>query len=365
MFMSWEEKVRKVEPYVAGEQPKDPNIIKLNTNENPYPPSPKVFEAMDALKAQTEKLRLYPDMDASALVNELAKGYHVDPEQVFVGVGSDDVLSLCFLTFFSNGKPILFPDITYSFYDVWAELYRISYEMKPLSEEFTIRSEDYTGRNGEIGGIIFPNPNAPTAVEMPQEEIEQIIKENPDCVVIVDEAYVDFGAKSTLPLLEKYDNLLVVQTFSKSRTMAGLRIGFAIGNRKLIRYLKDVKFSFNSYTMNLPSIMLGTAQAEDWEYFSGTCEKIIATRERFCAALSEMGFVFPPSKANFVFVKHPAISGDELFAKLRARGIVVRHWNKPRIREYLRITIGTDAQMDEVIRALREIISESPAPAAL
>ena len=356
--MSWEENVRTVEPYVAGEQPKDPDIIKLNTNENPYPPSPAALEALKELEKELPSLRLYPDMDASALVNALADYYKVAPEQIFVGVGSDDVLALCFLTFFTGGKPLLFPDITYSFYEVWAELFRIPTEQIPLTEDFTIRTEDYLNRNGEIGGIIFPNPNAPTAVEKPLSEIERIVRDNPDCVVIVDEAYVDFGAKSALPLLKKYDNLLVVQTFSKSRTMAGLRIGFAVGNPRLIRYLKDVKFSFNSYTMNLPAIRLGTAQARDGAYFEQTCERIISTREHFCSQLKELGFEFPPSKANFVFARHPEMPGSELFRRLREEKIVVRHWDKPRIGDYLRITIGTDEQMERVTAALRRILQK-------
>ncbi|MEE1052297.1 MAG: histidinol-phosphate transaminase, partial [Lachnospiraceae bacterium] len=258
--MSWEDKVRKVEPYVAGEQPKDKGVIKLNTNECPYPPAPGVMIAAQVLRDSYSDLRLYPDMDATMLVNALAEYYQVDSDQIFVGVGSDDVLALCFLTFFTNGSPILFPDITYSFYDVWADLYGISYENPALQEDFSIRAEDYlpgvTGK--ENGGVIIANPNAPTGLEMAPDQIERIVAGNPDSVVIIDEAYVDFGGQTALPLLEKYDNLLVVQTFSKSRAMAGERIGFAIGNKKIISSLKDVKFSFNSYTMNLPSIVMGT-----------------------------------------------------------------------------------------------------------
>ena len=369
--MSWEDKVRRVVPYVAGEQPKARNIIKLNTNECPYPPSPAVQTAAAELEKDYDRLRLYPDMDAQPLADLLAKKYGVAQEQVFVGVGSDDVLAMCFMAFFSSGGTILFPDITYSFYDVWADLLRIPYRQIPLREDFTIDEQDYIPGEGKaadevisagscgLGGIIIANPNAPTGIEMPQEKIEKIIAANHDCVVIVDEAYVDFGAASALPLLERYDNLLVVQTFSKSRAMAGLRVGFAIGNKKLIRYLKDVKFSFNSYTMNLPSIAMGAAAVKDDAYFRSITGKIIENREIFKDALRKMGFVFPDSKTNFVFAKHPDFSGNELFNALRERNIIVRHWNKPRIDEYLRITIGTAEQMREVTRALEEITGRS------
>ena len=263
----------------------------------------------------------------------------------------------CVFSFFSSGDPILFPDITYSFYPVWADLYRIPYRQIPLTPEMTIDPYEYAPGLTHVknGGIIFPNPNAPTGVEESMATIERIVKANPDSVVIVDEAYIDFGGTSALPLTEKYDNLLIVQTFSKSRAMAGLRIGFAMGSEKLIGYLKDIKFSFNSYTMNLPSIMLGKAAVEDRGYFELTTGKIVKTRERFKEELRKMGFVFPDSKANFVFASHPDFSGDFLFTELRKKNIVVRHWNSPAIKEYLRITIGTDEQMDAVVSALREI----------
>ena len=239
---SWESNIRRVEPYVPGEQPKEKNIIKLNTNENPYPPSPAVKKILE--EYDTDKMRLYPDPDSSVLVEALAQRYGVGPEQVFVGVGSDDVLSMAFLTFFNSDKPVIFPDITYSFYDVWAEVYRIPYKRIPLDEQFFINADDYICDNG---GVIFPNPNAPTGVQESLEMIEKVIKGNPASVVIIDEAYIDFGGESCLPLIEKYENLLVVQTFSKSRSMAGMRIGFAMGNKKLIKYMNDVKFSVNSY----------------------------------------------------------------------------------------------------------------------
>lgn len=355
--MSWENKVRRTVPYTAGEQPKEKNIIKLNTNECPYPPAPGVRKAMEDLAKRSDDLRLYPDMNASMLVDALAEYYQIDSSKIFVGVGSDDVLALAFLTFFTNGDPILFPDITYSFYPVWADLFGIEYKQVPLTPEFTIDSYEYIPglTRFKNGGIIFPNPNAPTGVEEPLNIVERIVKGNPESVVIVDEAYIDFGGTSALPLIDKYDNLLVVRTFSKSRAMAGLRVGFAMGSEKLIGYLKDVKFSFNSYTMNLPSIVAGTAAAKDREYFEQTTARIVRTREAFKDKLGEMGFRFPDSKANFVFASHPDFSGEYLFTELRKRNIVVRHWNKPGISEFLRITIGTDEQMEAVVKALKEI----------
>lgn len=349
--MNWEENIRKVVPYTPGEQPKETDVIKLNTNENPYPPAPKVEKMIQEFQYDT--LRLYPDTDSTELTGELAKFYHLKPSQIFVGIGSDDVLSMSFLTFFNSKKPIIFPDITYSFYDVWAELYRIPYKMCPLDENFKIIENDYFQENG---GVIIANPNAPTGVFEPIEKIERIIKANPDVIVIVDEAYVDFGGVSCLPLLKKYQNLLVVQTFSKSRSMAGMRIGFAMGNEKLIKYLNDAKFSFNSYTMNRTSQYLGVEAVRDDRYFKECNEKVIATRERSKEELKNLGFTFPDSMTNFIFAKHERLSGEEIFQKLKAKKIYVRHWNKPRIENYLRISIGTDEQMDKLFAALREII---------
>ena len=350
--MSWEENVRKVVPYVAGEQPRKPDIIKLNTNECPYPPAPGVGKA--AAQMDPGALRLYPDPDAAVLVDALAKYYHVKPEQVFVGVGSDDVLSMAFMTFFNSDRPVLFPDVTYSFYDVWAEVHRIPYKTCPLDENWHIRPEDYRQPNG---GVIFPNPNAPTGLMESLETVEEIIRTNRDSVVIVDEAYVDFGGVSALGLVEKYDNLLVVQTFSKSRAMAGMRIGFCVGNEKLIRYLNDVKFSFNSYTMNLPAQLLGAEAVRDEAYFKEITGRIIATRERVKGELKKLGFSFPDSRANFIFATHPAIPAKEIFRALREADIYVRHWDKPRISEYLRITIGTDEQMDTLLAFLRDYVA--------
>ena len=351
--MSWEEKVRRVTPYVAGEQPQKKNIIKLNTNECPYPPAPGVAKL--AAEADWEALRLYPDPDTSVLVNALAAYYGVKPSQVFVGVGSDDVLSMAFMTFFNGSHPILFPDVTYSFYDVWAELHRIPYQTCALDENWHIRPEDYRQPNG---GVIFPNPNAPTGLLESLETVEEIIRANQDVVVIVDEAYVDFGGVSALPLVEKYDNLLVVQTFSKSRAMAGLRIGFCIGSEKLIRYLNDVKFSFNSYTMNLPSQILGAEAVRDDAYFRETTAKIIATRERVKVELKKLGFSFPDSRTNFIFATHESIPAEQIFRALRQEDIYVRHWNKPRISEYLRITVGTDEEMDRLLDFLKSYVNK-------
>lgn len=349
--MNWERNVRKTEPYIAGEQPKCQDIIKLNTNESPYPPSPRVAKKAENL--QWADLRLYPDMNAEKLVDALAGYYHVEPSQVFVGVGSDDVLSMAFMTFFNSEKPILFPDITYSFYDVWAQLHRIPYKQCPLTEDFHINKEDYMVPNG---GIIFPNPNAPTGVLESADMIEEIIRANQDVVVIIDEAYIDFGGESVLPLIRKYDNLLVVQTFSKSRAMAGMRIGFAMGNEKLIGYLKDVKFSFNSYTMNMPTIEMGVEAVQDDIYFKETVGKIIKTRERVKKELRELGFEFTDSKSNFLFAAHRTVPAAEIFKALRDNGIYVRYWNKPRIDNRLRITIGTEAQMDSLITFLKDFL---------
>lgn len=351
--MSWENNVRKVQPYVAGEQPKKNNVIKLNTNESPYPPAPGVRKMAEEI--EYDRLRLYPDTDSTMLVKELADYYDVRPEQVFVGVGSDDVLATAFVTFFDSGKPVLFPDITYSFYDVWAELYRIPYKRCPLKDDWHIDVSDYKQPNG---GVILANPNAPTGLMEDLDTIEEILKANQDVVVIVDEAYVDFGGVSALPLLKKYENLLVVQTFSKSRSMAGLRIGFCIGSEKMIKYLNDVKFSINSYTMNLPSQMLGVEAVRDDAYFKETTQKIINTRERVKQELKELGFTFPDSKTNFIFASHKSAPAKELFEALREKDIYVRFWNKERINNCLRITIGTDEQMDTMLSFLKEYLKD-------
>jgi len=348
---AWESNIRRVTPYTPGEQPKTPGVIKLNTNENPYPPAPGVERALREM--DVNRMRLYPDPTASELVKAIAKDKGLSEDQVFVGVGSDDVLAMCFLTFFNSRKPILFPDITYSFYDVWADVFRIPYETPALDADFNIVPRDYDRENG---GVIFPNPNAPTGVECPQKDIEDILIHNQDVIVIIDEAYVDFGAVSALPLLEKYDNLIVVQTFSKSRSLAGMRIGFAMANPVLIRYLNDVKYSFNSYTMSQTALALGVAAIQDRRYFDETIRKIVATRERTKKRLRELGFSFRDSKSNFIFATHESCPAKELFEALREQNIYVRYFPKPRIDRYLRITIGTDEEMDVFLDFLKKYL---------
>lgn len=342
--------IRKVEPYVPGEQPQN-QVIKLNTNENPYPPAPGVERALREM--DVDGLRLYPDPSAEKLVSALAGHYRVGADQIFVGVGSDDVLSMCFLTFFNSLKPILFPDITYSFYKVWAELYRIPYKCPKLDRNFQMVKEDYYRENG---GIIFPNPNAPTAIYEELGFVEDIIAHNRDVIVIVDEAYIDFAGKSALELIEKYDNLIVVQTFSKSRSMAGMRIGYAISNPALIQYLNDVKYSFNSYTMNQTSIACGVEAVKDQEYFEKTTGKIVETREWAKGELRKLGFEFPDSRTNFIFATHPQYDAGELFEALKKKEIYVRHWDSERIRQYLRITVGTREEMEQLFAALKEYL---------
>ena len=344
---AWEKNIRRVEPYVPGEQPKVDNVIKLNTNENPYPPAPKAYEAAKAF--DMDKLRLYPDPECSALVHSIAQYYGMDDNEVFTGVGSDDVLAMCFMTFFNSEKPILFPDISYSFYSVWADLYRIPYETPALNDKFEIVPEDYFKENG---GVIFPNPNAPTALHMDLEKVEEIIRHNQDVVVIVDEAYIDFDGRSARELVHKYDNLLVVQTFSKSRSMAGMRIGFAMGHPDLIRALNDVKYSYNSYTMNLPSLLAGVEAVKDKEYFEKTIEKIVATREHAKKRLTELGFTFPNSQSNFIFASHKSVPAEKIFEALKKEQIYVRYFKTPGLDNSLRISIGTDEEMDTLFRFL-------------
>ena len=348
---TWRDYVRRVVPYTPGEQPNQTGMIKLNTNENPYPPASGVMAMAKQMDA--EKFRLYPDPTASVLTEALADFYHVRQEQIFVGVGSDDVIAMAFQTFFNSDRPILFPDITYSFYPVWADAFRIPYETKALDEHFCMHREDYYGENG---GIIFPNPNAPTSVYEDLDFIEDILKHNQDVLVIVDEAYIDFGGRSALELIDRYDNLLVVQTFSKSRSMAGMRIGFAMGNEELIKALNDFKYSFNSYTMNQTSLALGAEAVKDRAYFEECVEKIKSTRSWVCKELKALGFEFNEPWANFVFVTHPSYPAKELFEALREKKIYVRYFNMPRIDNYLRITIGTDAEMETLIQFLKGYI---------
>lgn len=351
---AWEDNIRRVVPYVPGEQPNVEDMVKLNTNENPYPPAPGVQKLSSEL--DVDCLRLYPAPDCKSLCGEIASYYNVKPEQVFVGVGSDDVISMAFLTFFNSDKPILFPDITYSFYNVWGDVYRIPYEEIPVDNNFKIIKEDYYKENG---GIIFPNPNAPTGILESLEFVEDILKNNQDVVVIVDEAYIDFGGKSALELIDKYENLLVVQTFSKSRSMAGMRIGFAIGNERLIKALNDVKFSINSYTMNQYALKVGTEAVRDREYFESTVQRIIKTREEAKVKLRELGFEFPDSMSNFIFATHKKYPAKEIFEYLKTKNIFVRYFSADRINNYLRITIGTDEEMNKLYEALEAYIGIS------
>lgn len=345
----WEKNIRRVEPYVPGEQPKEKNIIKLNTNENPYPPSPLVEAASKEI--EYGNYRKYPDPTSDALVSALAENYGVEKEQIFVGVGSDDVLSMAFLTFFNSDKPVLFPDITYSFYKVWAQVYKIPYECPALDEDFNIRSCDYYGENG---GVVIANPNAPTGIYRDNDFIRDVLDHNRDVIVVVDEAYIDFAGESAISLLDEYDNLVVVQTFSKSRSMAGMRIGMAIAGKELIKAMNDVKYSINSYTMNTPSLILGTAAANSNDYYRETTAKIIATRQKTTDRLKELGFTCLPSGTNFVFARHNRVKGTDIFNYLRENKVFVRHFNAPRIDDFLRITIGTDDEMEVMFSLLEK-----------
>ena len=328
---AFEKNIRKVEPYVPGEQPQR-KVIKLNTNENPYAPAPGVTKALEEMN--TDRLRLYPDPTAAPLVNALADFYHVNPDQVFVGVGSDDVLSMCFLTFFNSEKPIFFPDITYSFYKVWADLYRIPYECQKLDENFKIVKEDYYKENGGV------------------------IAHNQDVIVIVDEAYVDFAGRSAIELIDKYENLIIVQTFSKARSMAGMRIGYAISNPTLIKYLNDAKYSFNSYTMNQTSLVCGVEAVKDKAYFEECVNKIIETREWAKEELKNLGFHCLDSKSNFIFAMHPDYDAKELFEALKENDIYVRFWGSERIEQYMRITVGTREEMEAMFAFLKKYMNK-------
>ena len=350
----WKKNVREVEPYVPGEQPLDTKVIKLNTNENPYPPSPLVLKAAEELARKgADQLRKYPDPEAKKLVQTLSAYHGVWPENVFVGVGSDDVLSIAFLTFFNSDKKILFPDVTYSFYPVWANVYDIPFKKVRTDEDFRIHAEDYKTPNG---GIVIPNPNAPTGISLKHSDIEEIVRSNPASVVIIDEAYIDFGGETALELTREYDNLLVVRTFSKSRSLAGLRVGYAIGNEALIEAMNSVKFSINSYTMNVPSIHMGCASVNDKDYFSKCIRQIKDTREYTVENLERLKFKVLPSDANFVFATHIRYKAEDIFKALKERKIFVRYFKQPRIDNYLRITIGTDEEMRKFFKALRDIL---------
>jgi len=350
MSKFWSQVVRELEPYVPGEQPQIEGLIKLNTNESPYPPSPEVIKLMthDAI----DRLRLYPDPNSKKLKNTIANYYSVTAEQVFVGNGSDEVLAILFMAFFQQSKPLLFPDISYSFYPVYCKLFGIESNTVPLRDDFTINFDDYTSDNG---GIIFPNPNAPTAIGKPLADIEKLLQKNTETVVVVDEAYIDFGGETAISLVDKYPNLLVVQTLSKSRSLAGMRVGFAVGNKELITALDRVKNSFNSYPLDRLAEAATIAAFEDDTYFKACRDKIIATREWTVNQLEALGFSVLPSQANFVFAKPASNNAAELAQKLREQKILVRYFGAPRINEFLRITIGTDEQMQRMIDVLKSV----------
>ncbi len=347
----WSDRINNMEPYVPGEQPKEQKFIKLNTNENPYPPSPKAIAA--ANEAAGGGLRLYPDPDSSELIDALADFYGLRKEQIFVGNGSDEVLAFCFPAFFNTDGEIVFADITYSFYPVYAKLYGIPYRNIPLNDDYTLPVDEYCKPNH---GVLIANPNAPTSIEVPIGDIEKILKANPDNVVIIDEAYVDFGGTSAVGLIDSCDNLLVVQTFSKSRALAGLRVGFAMGSENLIAALNAVKNSFNSYTLDKIAIKTAAAAVRDREYFDAICSKVVNTREKTIAELRAIGCDIPDSKTNFMFVSHPRVHASELYSRLREKGILVRYFNKPRLDNRLRISVGTDEDMEILVREFKEIV---------
>ena len=350
----WENNIRKVVPYTPGEQPKNTCVIKLNTNENPYPPAPGVKEVLSNFN--TDDLRLYPDPRVDKLVNAIADFYKIDSSKVFLGVGSDDVLAIAFMTFFNSKKPILFPDITYSFYDVWAELFQIPYERPALDDHFDLIPEDYYKENG---GVVIANPNAPTGVLQSLDFLRDVIEHNRDVVVIIDEAYADFSGSSALELTKEYDNVLIVQTYSKSRSLAGMRIGYAMGNPELIRAMNDVRYSYNSYPMTRLSVALGAAALEDEAYFRETVAKVIETREWTKKELKRLGFSFRDSQTNFIFATHEIVPAQTIFDVLREKHIFVRHFGQKRIENYLRISIGTQAEMERFIRETEQIIAQN------
>ena len=351
--MSWQDKLRQVEPYVAGEQPKINNMIKLNTNENPYGPCKQIKDILKEI--DIEKLKLYPNSDGEELRHALAKYHGLKDKQVFLGNGSDEVLALTFLTFFNGSNPVLFPNISYSFYPVYCDLYQMNYKEIILDQDFKMHVEDFKQPNS---GIIFPNPNAPTGLLVSLDFIEEVLKSNPESIVVVDEAYIDFGGQSCVPLIDQYENLVVIQTFSKSRSFAGARLGVALGNKEAISHLYDVKNSFNSYPIDYITQQIGLVSVLNSQDMKEKCQKVIKTREYTKTKLKELGFVVPDSYANFVFVKHPKIDGEELFLALRKEGIIVRHWNKPLIDQYLRVTIGTDQQMERFFEFLENYLNQ-------
>lgn len=349
----WIKNLRKVEPYVPGEQSKEKDIVKLNANENPYPPSPAVIEVINNFDCKG--LKLYPDANAAEFKTAIAEFYGVKKENVFIGNGSDDVLALSFQSFFNSEKPIVYPDITYSFYPVWCELFSIPYKNYPLGSDFRINADDYKAENG---GVVIPNPNAPTSLGEGREFIEKIMDYNKDCVVIIDEAYVDFGGYSSVELTKKYENLLVTGTFSKSRSLAGMRIGFAIGSEKLISELEAVKNSYNSYTVNSIAMAAGTAAIKDVDYFNKTVSMVIKTRERVKEELTTLGFEVLDSQTNFLMATHPEKDMKDYFEYLKTHKVFIRYFNKPVINKYVRITIGTDEEMDIFLEKTKQYLAK-------
>ena len=355
MSRFWSETVKNLTPYVPGEQPKLSQLIKLNTNESPYGPSPKAIAAIAG--ANNDSLRLYPDPNSDSLKQAVASNYQVKANQVFVGNGSDEVLAHAFLALLKHEAPILFPDITYSFYPVYCNLYQVPFQNIPLTEDFSIEIDDYLSFNqGKNGGIIFPNPNAPTGKALTKAQIEKLLQGNKDSVVVIDEAYVDFGTESAVSLVDQYANLLVVHTLSKSRALAGLRVGYAIGHPDLIEALERVKNSFNSYPIDKLAMAGAVASIEDKAYLQKISTAVIDTRKNLVADLDKLGFVTVPSAANFVFTKHPQKDAVEIAARLREKHIIVRHFKLPRIDQHLRITIGTNQECKALVQALKEII---------
>ncbi len=351
MSREWTKNLRNIEPYVPGEQSKDKDIVKINANENPYPPSPKAAKVLKNF--DTNKLRFYPSANSTKLKEAIAKYYKVDVSNVFVGNGSDDVLAVAFQSFFNSEKPIVYPDLTYSFYPVWCSLFGIKYKNYPVGDDFRINPEDYKEKNG---GVVIPNPNAPTSLGEGLDFVEKILNYNQDSVVIIDEAYVDFGGTSSIPLIDKYENLLVTGTFSKSRSLAGLRIGFAIGSKALIDVMEAVKNSYNSYTVDSLSIEMGAASIEDDEYFKSTCKKVIKTRERVTLELEKLGFDVLDSQTNFIFATHNKHNMKSLFEYLKTQKVFIRYFSLPRIENYVRITIGTNEEMDIFLEKTKEFI---------
>lgn len=351
MSKFWSKRTHELDPYTPGEQPQNQQYIKLNTNENPYPPSPKAIDAMRA--AANGDMRLYPDPMAKSLKQAIADFYDLDLSQVFVGNSSDEVLAHTFVALLKKDKPLFFPDISYGFYPAYCSLFNIQTKRIPLADDFTIRAQDYAAENG---GIIFPNPNAPSGIALSLADIEKILTANQDVVVVIDEAYIDFGGETAVPLINKYPNLLITQTFSKSRSLAGLRVGFAMGQADLINGLERVKNSFNSYPLDRAAIAGATASIKDKSYFEETCQKIINTRDKVSRKLEQMDFTVLPSQANFVFAKPNKADAEKLYLDLKKAGVLVRYFNSPRIAGYLRITIGTDEDMDVFLEKLSGLV---------